>query len=92
MPSRRGKNVDHQILTPEVAFGQIVREKRVSLGLRQIDLEAEDGISRVHISRIEAGKTQVCLRGILQIGEALEIPPSELIAELSRRLGAKSKR
>lgn len=85
MPSPRKKAAVSRSATPEAIFGQIVREKRLALGLRQVDLVTEDGVSQVHIGRIEAGKTQVCLKGIIQIAEGLEMSIVELMGEFEKR-------
>jgi transcriptional regulator with XRE-family HTH domain len=73
-------------LTPEDAFGRVVRERRLELKLTQADLEGEDGLERSYISRIEAGKTQACLRNILSLAEKLQMPAEHLIAETVRRM------
>ena len=69
----------------EVVFGQFVREKRRALGLLLIDLQTDGGLDRSHIGKIEAGKVQVCLRGIVQVAEGLEMTPAELLDEVMRR-------
>jgi len=72
-------------LTPEDAFGRVIRERRLQLGLTQADLE-DDGMERSYISRLEAGKNQVCLRGILTLASKLQIEPDELLKEVVKRL------
>ena len=67
-------------------FGQVMHERRTALQLRLVDLESDYGIKRSQISRIEDGKTQICLIGIFQIAEGLDMTPSELIAEVHRRI------
>ena len=69
----------------EVVFGQFVRGKRRALGLRLIDLQTDGGLDRSHIGKIEVGKVQVCLRGIVQVAEGLEMTPAELLDEVMRR-------
>lgn len=66
----------------EIVFGNFVRKRRIELGLRLIDLQTEGGIDRSHIGKIEAGKVQVCLRGIIQIAEGLEMTPGALLDEV----------
>lgn len=86
MPRKKKTGAADDPRSPERVFGEIVRERRITLGLTQSDLEAEDVLDQTHISRIEAGKTQICLRGILQIAEALETTPEDLMGELRRKL------
>lgn len=73
-------------LTPEDAFGRVLRERRLALGLTQADLESEGGLERSYISRLEAGRYQVCLRGILNLARALQMTPSQLMREVELRL------
>ncbi len=73
----------------EETFGQVLREKRLALGLRMIDLETDDGIGRSHIGKIESADSQICLRGLFQVAEGLEITPEELIADVRRRYEAR---
>lgn len=73
-------------LTPEDAFGRVLRERRLVLGLTQADLESEGGLERSYISRLEAGRYQVCLRGILHLARALQMTPSQLMREVELRL------
>ena len=69
-------------------FGAIIHERRIALGLRLIDLQITGGPDRSHIGKIENGKVQVCLMGILTLAQALEVSPSDLIAEVWERLSS----
>ena len=73
-------------VSPEVLFGNIIRQHRIQQGLTQADLEGEDGLERSYISRLEAGQYQVCLRGILHLAQALGISAAQLINELESAL------
>ena len=77
---------------PERILGAIIREKRIALGLQQADLESASDLDQGHISRIESGKTQIGLRAIVQLAEALKTTAGELITEMDRRIGKASKR
>lgn len=81
MQQRPRRETSYQLPIEEI-FGQIVREKRRALGLRLVDLQTDGGIDRSHLGKIEAGKVQVCLRGIIQIAEGLEMTPGALLDEL----------
>lgn len=72
-------------LTPELAFAQVLRERRKALGLTQQDLE-EDGVAQSYISKLELGKRQVCLRNFIHIAEMLETTPVELMDAVMKRL------
>lgn len=72
--------------TPEVVFGQVLRERRQLLGLKQVDLEADDHVDRSYISKLELGKRQVCLRTIIHLAQSLSMRPGELIEEVVQRI------
>lgn len=77
-------------ITPEIAFAQILRSKRIELGLTQFDLEDDDQLDRSYISKLELGKGQVCLRGIIHIAQKLQMTPGELMDEVMRRVQEKA--
>lgn len=75
-------------LTPELAFAQVLRERRLALGLTQDDLEGDGALDRSTVSKLELGKIEVGLKGILHLARRLQMEPSELVAEVTRRLDA----
>lgn len=83
MPYQKGT------LTPEEAFASVLRERRAALGLTQADLEADDVMDRSYISKLELGKRQVCLRGILHLAEAMRMTPGELMDAVAARMKKK---
>lgn len=54
-------------------FGQIVREKRNSIGLKQEDLSMKSGVAIKTIHSIELGKGNPALKTILRIFDALSL-------------------
>ena len=86
MPGKKPSSKASQKPSADVIFGQIVREKRLALGLRLVDLQSDGGLDRSHIGKIEAGKVQVCLRGLIQIAEGLEMTPGELMNEVMKKM------
>lgn len=73
--------------TPEEVFGRIVRQRRLELGLKQVDLEYEHHMDRSYISKIELGKRQVCLRGILHLALLLQLDIGEVMATITDEVG-----
>ena len=73
-------------MTPEVAFGLVIRTRREKLGLLQTDLEADDLFDRSYISKLEHGKRQITLRGIIHLAERLKTTPADLLAEMMERM------
>jgi transcriptional regulator with XRE-family HTH domain len=62
----------------EVAFGKVVRKRRLELGLSQEDFADKAGIHRTYVSSIELGKVQVSIRIAEQLSRALESPLSRI--------------
>lgn len=62
----------------EAVFGQVVRKRRLELGLSQEDFADKAGIHRTYVSSIELGKVQVSIRIAEQLARALEKPLSKL--------------
>lgn len=54
-------------------FGQIVREKRNSLGLKQEELSQRSGVAIKTIHSIELGKGNPAIKTILRIFDALSL-------------------
>lgn len=67
-------------------IGQIIRERRLELGLRQVDLEGDEGIDRTYISKLENGLFQPCLKALLHLEETLQLSPGDLFKELRSRM------
>jgi ribosome-binding protein aMBF1 (putative translation factor) len=62
-----------------VRFGRRLRNFREKKGLNQIDLSVHTGLARTHISRLENGRKEPCLRTLELLATALEMKPWELI-------------
>jgi transcriptional regulator with XRE-family HTH domain len=62
------------------AFGQAFREARKSKGYTQEDVREFSGMSRPFLSDIENGKRQPTLSLMVQMAQAIEASPVELLA------------
>lgn len=65
-------------------FGQTVRRLRARAGYSQEGFAAAAGIHRTYMGKIENGRVALTIVKIEQIAIALELSPSELLAELER--------
>jgi DNA-binding XRE family transcriptional regulator len=54
-------------------FGQIIREKRNTLRLKQEDLSSQSGVAIKTIHSIEMGKGNPAIKTILRLFETLEL-------------------
>ncbi len=68
-------------ISPQAAFGQVLRKHRLAAGLSQEQLGLEAGVQRNFISLIETGQNQPTISTIFKLATALKIKPSELVRE-----------
>jgi transcriptional regulator with XRE-family HTH domain len=61
------------------AFGAQVRSRREVLGLTQLQLSKEIGLTRGSVANIEAGRQSVLLHQLLDIATALQQTPEQLL-------------
>ena len=59
-------------------FGAMVKRMRRDKGLSQLDLAVKCNLEKTAISRIENGRTNVTLKTIVLLSEALEIELKDL--------------
>ena len=67
------------------AFGQVVKEHRLDLGLSQEAFAQKAQLHRTYISGIERGKRNVALINMIQIAQALELAPEEFLERISKK-------
>jgi len=65
-------------------FGETVRRLRARAGYSQESFASAAGIHRTYMGKIENGRVSLTIVKIEQIAIALELSPSELLAELER--------
>ncbi len=61
-------------------IGNVIRKKRLELGLSQEDLAEECEVHRTYIGSIERGERNISLLNILRVSKALKIKASELLS------------
>ncbi len=64
-----------------IAFGQVVRTRRVGQGISQEDLAHMALMERAHVGRIERGENQPSLWIIFKLAKILECSPGDLVNE-----------
>ena len=85
LPSMLGK----QAMSPQEAFGKVLRDLRLARGLSQEALAHEAEIQRNFVSLIERGHNQPTIGTLWKLAEALEVSPSEMLKGVEKRLGMK---
>jgi transcriptional regulator with XRE-family HTH domain len=61
------------------ALGNRIRQLRTERGWRQIDLAEETGIHENHVSELELGRKEICLRTLQTIAKAFDLNLAELL-------------
>ena len=79
-------------MTPEKAFGRILKEIRHERSLSQEELGFESGYHRTYISLLERGRKSPSLNTIFQMAAALGILPSEILRRTETRVSGISGR
>jgi transcriptional regulator with XRE-family HTH domain len=75
-----------------VSFGVVVRERRNELGLSQEELAERCGFDRKSISRVETGAFSPSLDRVWRLADGLDLPISDLFAELGEPPPKRSRR
>ena len=68
------------------AVGETIREARKKRGLSQDVLSGLAGLGRTHLSMIELGDKQPNFETIWKIALALNLKPSELVAQIEQHI------
>jgi transcriptional regulator with XRE-family HTH domain len=63
----------------QISFSQVLKQKRLALGLSQEKFAEKVGLSMRSVSLLETGKQQPTLSTLNNIARALNIKPSELL-------------
>ena len=73
------------------AVGKTIRALRKEKGVSQDVLSKSAGIARTHLTMIENGSKQANFETLWRLATALELRPSELVAQIERRIEASEK-
>jgi transcriptional regulator with XRE-family HTH domain len=68
---------------------QVLRERRLKLGLSQEELARRSGLARSYICDVERGARHPALRNVAILSNALEISTSELISDVELTLASR---
>lgn len=66
--------------------GQVIRQKRLQKKMTQELLSGFAGIARTHLTMIENGTKQANFETLWKIAVALDMKPSELVADIEAAL------
>lgn len=68
-------------------FGQVLRKKRIEIGLSQEKLALSCGLDRTYIGMLERAERQPSLTTIFVICKVLKVHPYQLIKEVEESIG-----
>lgn len=68
------------------AFGEVLREARLSSGLSQEKLALRASLDRTFVSLLERGLRQPSLTTLFALSKQLDVQPSDLIAAVESRV------
>jgi transcriptional regulator with XRE-family HTH domain len=71
-------------LTLEQAIGQLLRNRRIALGLKQVEVSAATGFALRTIRTMEKGKQSMTIRSLDAIAMYYNIPVEKLIAKAKK--------
>jgi transcriptional regulator with XRE-family HTH domain len=76
----------HKQLSPEAAFGRVLREIRQSRSVSQEELAVKSGYHRTYIGQVERGEKSPSLRTIFNLAGTLDVNPSGMLSKVERIL------
>jgi transcriptional regulator with XRE-family HTH domain len=68
-------------ISPEVAFGRVLRALRRGQGVSQDELGARSGYHRTYIGQLERGEKSPSLRTLFNLAATLGVAPSKIVRE-----------
>lgn len=71
-------------MSPEKAFGQVLRDTRQSLKISQEKLGLNSGYHRTYISLLERGEKSPTLTTIYNLSKTLDVKPSAMIERVEQ--------
>jgi transcriptional regulator with XRE-family HTH domain len=65
-----------------IAFGKIIREKRLLMGLSQEKLAEKADLHTNYVGSVERGERNIAIENIYALANALECSPKDLMPEI----------
>ena len=76
-----------KVVSPEIAFGRVLRRIRRSREVSQDDLGAKSGYHRTYIGMLERGEKSPSLRTLFNLAATLGVAPSKMVEAAERERG-----
>lgn len=71
-------------ISPETAFGRVLKKVRNDRELSQDELAARSGYHRTYIGQLERGEKSPSLRTLFDLASTLDVAPSSLLKHVER--------
>jgi transcriptional regulator with XRE-family HTH domain len=71
-------------VSPEAAFGRVLRQIRTERSLSQEELGFKSGYHRTYIGLLERGEKSPSLRTLFNLAATLNVSPSTLVRNIER--------
>lgn len=83
MPRRLAARA-HSKLSPEAAFGRVLRQIRTERSYSQEELGFKSGYHRTYIGLLERGEKSPSLRTLFNLAATLKVTPSVLVRKIEQ--------
>lgn len=74
-----------RVSTPELLFGQVLRQARTDCAISQQELSFRAGIHWSYVSQLERGLKSPSLGVVFRLAEALSVSPITLVAAVEEQ-------
>jgi len=81
-----GNAARRRAISPEIAFGRVLRNIRKDSKISQDDLGAKSGYHRTYIGQLERGEKSPSLRTLFNLAASLGVSPSTIVKGVERAL------
>jgi len=75
-----------KVVSPEAAFGRVLRDLRRSRSISQDELGARSGYHRTYIGQLERGEKSPSLRTLFNLASTLGVKVSRLVGDIERQV------
>jgi transcriptional regulator with XRE-family HTH domain len=73
-------------ISPEVAFGRVLRKIRESQSISQEELAARSGYHRTYIGQLERGEKSPSLRTLFALAATLQVKAADVIGNVEKNV------
>jgi transcriptional regulator with XRE-family HTH domain len=83
----KARRIDEKPVSPETAFGRVLRDARKSRLLLQDELGAKSGYPRTYIGQLERGEKSPSLRTLFNLAKTLQVTLTAIVRDTEKLAG-----